>query len=137
MSRVVKPSVAVKTGGPRGGQDVTLSLPAWIPLQLCQPVENAPSGPQWLHEIKLDGFRMAARIDHGRAQLLTRTGLDWSDKYPSLVAALANVKAKTAYLDGNSAASMTRDCRASPIPRLRPMASAGFGLSITPSISCT
>src|SRR5271163_3350934 len=43
---------------------------------------------------------MAARIDNGRAQLLTRAGLDWSDKYPSLVAALANVKAKTAYLDG-------------------------------------
>jgi ATP-dependent DNA ligase len=102
MSRIVKRSVAgaIKTGGPRGGQDATLSLPAWIPPQLCQPVENAPSGPQWLHEIKLDGFRMAARIDHGRAQLLTRTGLDWSDKYPSLVAALANVKAKTAYLDG-------------------------------------
>jgi ATP-dependent DNA ligase len=34
------------------------------------------------------------------AQLLTRTGLDWSDKYPSVIAALANVKAKTAYLDG-------------------------------------
>ena len=43
---------------------------------------------------------MAARIDNGRAQLLTRTGLDWSDKYPSAIAALANVKAKTAYLDG-------------------------------------
>jgi ATP-dependent DNA ligase len=43
---------------------------------------------------------MAARIDHGRAQLLTRTGLDWTDKYPSAIAALANVKAKTAYIDG-------------------------------------
>jgi hypothetical protein len=43
---------------------------------------------------------MAARFDHGRAQLLTRTGLDWTDKYPSVIAALANVKAKTAYLDG-------------------------------------
>ena len=32
---------------------------------------------------KLDGYRMAARIDNGRAQLLTRTGLDWTDKYPS------------------------------------------------------
>jgi bifunctional non-homologous end joining protein LigD len=62
--------------------------------------ETAPSGPQWLHEIKLDGFRMAARIDRGWAQLLTRTGLDWSDKYPSVVAALAKVAAKTAYLDG-------------------------------------
>ena len=43
---------------------------------------------------------MAARVDHGRVQLLTRTGLDWTGKYPSASAALANVKAKTAYLDG-------------------------------------
>jgi ATP-dependent DNA ligase len=43
---------------------------------------------------------MAARIDQGRVQLLTRTRLDWSDKYPSAIAALADVKAKTAYIDG-------------------------------------
>jgi bifunctional non-homologous end joining protein LigD len=41
---------------------------------------------------------MSARI--GRAKLLTRTGLDWSEKYPSVIAALAKVRAKTAYLDG-------------------------------------
>jgi hypothetical protein len=57
-------------------------LPPWIPPQLTQLVQAAPSGPQWLHEIKLDGFRMAARIERGRATLLTRTGLDWSAKYP-------------------------------------------------------
>ena len=34
--------------------------------QLSQPVDKPPSGPQWVHEIKLDGFRMAARIDNGR-----------------------------------------------------------------------
>jgi DNA ligase D-like protein (predicted ligase) len=65
-----------------------------------RPSETAPSGPQWLHEIKLDGFRMAARIEGDRARLLTRTGLDWTDKYPSVIAALAKVRAKTAYLDG-------------------------------------
>ncbi len=43
---------------------------------------------------------MAARLDQGRAQLLTRSGLDWSDKYPGALAALADVRAKTAYLDG-------------------------------------
>ena len=63
---------------------------------LTQLSDAAPSGSQWIHEIKLDGFRMAARIEGGRAQLLTRTGLDWSDKYPSMVAALAKVRAKTA-----------------------------------------
>jgi bifunctional non-homologous end joining protein LigD len=59
--------------------------------QLSQLVEKPPSGPQWVHEIKLDGFRMAARIDNGRVQLLTRTGLDWTAKYPSAIAALANL----------------------------------------------
>jgi DNA ligase D-like protein (predicted ligase) len=77
-----------------------LPLPQWIPPQLTQLVDKAPSGPQWLHEIKLDGFRMAARIDRGQVKLLTRTGLDWSDKYPAVLTALATVRAKFAYLDG-------------------------------------
>jgi bifunctional non-homologous end joining protein LigD len=71
-----------------------------VPPQLSKPVEKPPSGAQWVHEIKLDGYRMAARIDTGRVQLLTRTGLDWTAKYPSAVAALANLNVKTAYIDG-------------------------------------
>ena len=43
---------------------------------------------------------MAARIDNGSAQLLTMTGLDWTGKYPSAAAALANLNVKTAYIDG-------------------------------------
>jgi bifunctional non-homologous end joining protein LigD len=58
--------------------------------------EKPPSGPQWMHEIKLDGYRIAARIDNGRVQLLTRTGLDWTDKYPSAIGALAKLNVKTA-----------------------------------------
>jgi ATP-dependent DNA ligase len=77
-----------------------MPVPEWIPPQLTQLVETAPSGPQWLHEIKLDGFRMAARIERGRAKLLTRTGLDWSAKYPVMQTPLAAVRARTAYLDG-------------------------------------
>ena len=75
-------------------------LPQFIPPQLSQPVEKPPAGPQWVHEIKLDGYRMAARIDNGRVQLLTRAGLDWTAKYRSTGAALANLNVKTAYLDG-------------------------------------
>jgi DNA ligase D-like protein (predicted ligase) len=98
MPRVVKRSAsqAVKTG--RSRRDAP--LPKFIPPQLSQPVKTPPSGPQWVHEIKLDGYRMAARIDNSRVQLLTRTGLDWTAKYPSAIAALANVNVKTAYLDG-------------------------------------
>jgi ATP dependent DNA ligase domain len=96
--RVVKRSAsqAVKSGRSHRG----VPLPAFVPFQLSQPVEKPPSGAQWLHEIKLDGYRIAARIDNGRAQLLTRTGLDWTDKYPSVIAALADLHVKTAYLDG-------------------------------------
>jgi ATP-dependent DNA ligase len=98
MPRVVKRSTpqAVKSGPSRRG----VPLPRFVPPQLSQPVDKPPSGPQWLHEIKLDGFRMAARIDNGRVQLLTRTGLDWTGKYPSAVAALSNLTVKSAYLDG-------------------------------------
>jgi hypothetical protein len=61
---------------------------------------EASLGASMAHEIKLDGYRMAARIDNGRVQLLTRTGLDWSAKYPSAIAALAKVNVKAAYIDG-------------------------------------
>src|ERR1700729_2701931 len=98
MPRVVNRSAshAVKSAPSRHG----VPLPQFIPPQLSQPVEKPPTGTQWVHEIKLDGFRMAARIDNGRVQLLTRTGLDWTNKYPSAITALANVRVKTAYIDG-------------------------------------
>ena len=98
MQRVVKRSAsqAAKSGPSRR----SATLPPFVTPQLSQPVEKPPSGPQWLHEIKLDGYRMAARIENGRVQLLTRTGLDWTGKYPSAVAALANLNVNTAYLDG-------------------------------------
>ena len=101
MSRVIKrpASDAAKPGLSRRSRPNS-PLPGFVPPQLSRQVEKPPAGPQWVHEIKLDGFRMAARIDKGRAQLLTRTGLDWTDKYPSTIAALANVTAKTAYIDG-------------------------------------
>jgi DNA ligase D-like protein (predicted ligase) len=75
-------------------------LPQWVAPQLTQLTQQAPMGQQWLHEIKLDGFRMAARIDRGQAKLLTRTGLDWSAKYPTMLTALQGVRAMSAYLDG-------------------------------------
>jgi bifunctional non-homologous end joining protein LigD len=77
-----------------------MPLPRWVAPQLSKLVEKAPTGPQWVHEIKFDGFRMAARIEHGKAQLLTRSGLDWTAKYPATAAAFAKLPLKTAYIDG-------------------------------------
>ena len=77
-----------------------MSPPKWIKPQLCKLAAKAPSGPLWVHEIKFDGYRIAARIDQRAVQLLTRSGLDWTAKYPATADALAKLKVKSAYLDG-------------------------------------
>jgi len=74
--------------------------PSWIKPQLAALVDKAPDGPDWLHEIKLDGYRMHARLDAGRTQILTRRGNDWTDKYPAIAKAVAGLPARNAYLDG-------------------------------------
>jgi ATP dependent DNA ligase domain len=76
------------------------ALPEWIRPQLTQLVKEAPEGPDWLHEIKFDGYRMHARLDRGVVRLLTRTGLDWTHKYPALAASVSSLVASQAYLDG-------------------------------------
>ena len=72
----------------------------WIRPQLTQLVQAAPDGDQWLHEIKYDGFRMHARLDHGAVRLLTRNGLDWTPKYPPIAAGRRGASRRQAYLDG-------------------------------------
>ena len=74
--------------------------PKWIKPQLTRNGDEAPAGDDWLHEIKYDGYRMHARLDSGKIRLLTRTGLDWSRRYPRTVEALRSLAVKTAYLDG-------------------------------------
>src|ERR1700732_3676183 len=76
------------------------SLPPWIKPQLTQLVDQASDGPDWLHEIKFDGYRRHARLDRGAVRLLTRTGLDWTHKYPAIATAVASLGARQAYLDG-------------------------------------
>jgi bifunctional non-homologous end joining protein LigD len=72
----------------------TAALPEWVTPQLSQLVEAAPDGDQWLYEIKFDGYRMHVRLDHGAVKLLTRTGLDWTHKYPAIADAVAALNAR-------------------------------------------
>src|SRR5262252_6711851 len=78
----------------------TAPLPDRVAPQLTQLVDTAPDGDGWLHEIKYDGYRMMARLDCGAVKLLTRTGLDWTHKYPAIGNAVASLSARQAYLDG-------------------------------------
>jgi bifunctional non-homologous end joining protein LigD len=64
-------------------------LPAFIEPQLCRLVDRPPEGEGWGHEIKLDGYRLQLRIEGGEATLLTRKGLDWTDKFSSIAKAAA------------------------------------------------
>jgi ATP-dependent DNA ligase len=76
------------------------SPPTWIEPQLAALVKKAPDGPDWLHEIKLDGYRMHTRLDAGRVKILIRRGNDWTQKYPAIANAIAGLRAQNAYLDG-------------------------------------
>ncbi len=75
-------------------------LPAWVEPCLPSPVETAPSGKDWVHEIKYDGYRVQARIENGRVALLTRQGLDWTERFPGVAPAAAALPVKSALIDG-------------------------------------
>jgi bifunctional non-homologous end joining protein LigD len=76
------------------------ALPDFIEPCLATLVDKAPSGDNWIHEIKFDGYRIQARLASGRVKLLTRRGLDWTRKFPPIAEAVAELPAKTALLDG-------------------------------------
>jgi bifunctional non-homologous end joining protein LigD len=79
-------------------------LPRWVDPQLATLAREVPEGDGWIHEIKLDGYRMLGRVEGGRAQLLSRRAKDWSMEFGSVVAALARLGARSAMLDGEVAA---------------------------------
>jgi bifunctional non-homologous end joining protein LigD len=67
---------------------------------LPSPAPKPPSGPGWIHEIKHDGFRLMARRDPAGVRLLTRRGLDWTGRYPSIAAAVAALSCRSCLIDG-------------------------------------
>jgi len=77
-------------------------LPDFIDPELATLVERAPEGDAWVHEIKLDGYRTGSRIERGNARMLTRHAtIGPPDLNPCML--LAELPAKTAYLDGEIA----------------------------------
>jgi bifunctional non-homologous end joining protein LigD len=75
-------------------------LPAFHEPSLASPCEMPPSGPKWIHEIKHNGYRMQARIDGTTVQLLTRKGLDWTERFASIAAAVRKISLASGLLDG-------------------------------------
>jgi bifunctional non-homologous end joining protein LigD len=75
-------------------------LPDFIAPQLAMLVDRPPEGDDWLHELKYDGYRIFARVDHGEITLLTRNAKDWTQRFPAIHAAIKNLGLSSAWLDG-------------------------------------
>jgi len=75
-------------------------LPAFVTPQLATLVKAPPSGDEWLHELKFDGYRMLCRINQGAASFSSRNENDWSKKFSNLLAAARDIHAETALIDG-------------------------------------
>ncbi|HUH13006.1 MAG TPA: DNA ligase D [Longimicrobiales bacterium] len=76
------------------------SLPRTPKAQLATLVPDAPPGRDWLHEIKFDGYRILARIERGRVRLLSRSGKDWTERFPGVAGALGALPCRSTLIDG-------------------------------------
>lgn len=81
------------------------ALPKALKPTLATLAKEAPSGANWLHEIKFDGYRVLARYDRGKVQLLTRNGNDWSSRFPEIAKQVKKLACDQAILDGEVVAS--------------------------------
>jgi bifunctional non-homologous end joining protein LigD len=70
----------------------------------AQPIKASkpPSGPDWVHEIKHDGYRMIVRRDGPIVRLYTRNAYDWTVRLPAIAAAAQRIKAKSFTIDGEA-----------------------------------
>jgi bifunctional non-homologous end joining protein LigD len=80
-----------RSSAKRGKKPSSGRLPAFIAPQLCTLVDRPPSGNAWVHEIKLDGYRVQMRFAGGEVTLKTRKGLDWTRKFPAIARAAAHL----------------------------------------------
>src|SRR3954466_10001340 len=77
-------------------------LPPYRP-QLALLVKAPPAGDQWLHELKLDGYRIGVAIDDAGVRLLSRREKEWTDAFPTVVAGAKKLPVSSALIDGELA----------------------------------
>src|SRR5262245_8403347 len=92
-----RPKVPRRTWPTKRPKDALLQT---VHLQLATLTDKAPEGDQWLHEIKLDGYRMACRISGGRVQFISRNGRSWTGQLKWVAEDIRGLGLKQALLDG-------------------------------------
>lgn len=83
-------------------------FPGFIAPQLAEEARSAPSSHSWVHELKLDGYRIQVHVRTSsqgggkvaKARLFTRKGLDWTERMPGLARAAVELGVESAILDG-------------------------------------
>lgn len=86
-----------------GGKSApVLGPPPFRAVQLATLVDAVPAGDRWLHEMKYDGYRTLVSVGAGEARAYTRSGLDWSDRFPSILMDAAKLKVRSALIDGEA-----------------------------------
>jgi len=75
---------------------------------LPSPADRPPSGPDWVHEIKHDGYRLMPRRDPIGIRVLTRNGHDWAPRYPLIVEAVDRLKVRSCLIDGERPCAFPR-----------------------------
>jgi bifunctional non-homologous end joining protein LigD len=83
----------------------TIAKPGFLDYLNPTEVDDAPTGDGWVHEIKWDGYRAQAHLQDGHVQMFTRKGNDWTEKFGPLPAAIAELDARDAILDGEVVAT--------------------------------
>jgi bifunctional non-homologous end joining protein LigD len=70
----------------------------------CIPTRahKVPAGPDWVHEIKHDGYRLQVRREGDKVRLFTRRGYDWSKRYPAIARTAAALRCTSFTLDGEA-----------------------------------
>lgn len=69
-------------------------------LQLAKLGQAPPSGEQWIHELKWDGYRIGVAVSNGTVRLWSRNALEWTAKVPEITAAIESLGLASAKLDG-------------------------------------
>lgn len=104
MREIAEGAKAAKADPPptrRGRRKVAADAPpGFRPVQLATLVDDVPRGDQWLHEVKYDGYRALLAVGGGAARVYTRSGLDWSERFPGIVRAARALPVPSALIDG-------------------------------------
>src|SRR3546814_17802134 len=75
-------------------------MPAFQKPQLATLVDHVPTGNQWLHELKYDGYRCLLAKSADQIRAYTRSGLDWSENFSEIVASAPYMDVDSALLVG-------------------------------------